>query len=57
MIADREFSKVVKDALALCKAEPLVINYDDPEFTGTATGLAISNTRLSWAKAMPISPR
>jgi fatty-acyl-CoA synthase len=34
LIADREFSKVVKDALATCKAKPLVIDYDDPEFSG-----------------------
>src|SRR6204780_4599246 len=35
LIADREFAKVVKDALALCKAKPLVIDYDDPEFSGS----------------------
>jgi fatty-acyl-CoA synthase len=34
LIVDREFSKVVKDALATCKAKPLVIDYDDPEFSG-----------------------
>src|SRR5271163_3402719 len=34
LIVDREYSKVVKDALALCEAKPLVIDYDDPEFTG-----------------------
>src|SRR5258707_823887 len=34
LIADREFSKVVKEALALCKAKPMVIDYDDAEFTG-----------------------
>src|SRR5271154_2608400 len=34
LIADREFSKVAKDALAACKAKPLVIDYDDPEFSG-----------------------
>jgi 3-(methylthio)propionyl---CoA ligase len=34
LIADREFSRVVKDALAVCKTKPLVIDYDDPEFTG-----------------------
>src|SRR3984957_11661252 len=34
LIADREFSKVVKDALAACRAKPLVIDYDDPEFAG-----------------------
>jgi fatty-acyl-CoA synthase len=34
LIADREFSKTVKAALAACDAKPLVIDYDDPEFTG-----------------------
>ena len=52
LIADREFSKVVKDALARCKAKPLVIDYDDPEFAGPANGSAISNTRIFCAKAI-----
>src|SRR5499427_6277667 len=34
LIADREFSKLAKEALALAKGKPLVIDYDDPEFTG-----------------------
>jgi fatty-acyl-CoA synthase len=34
LIADREYSKVVEGALAACRAKPLVIDYDDPEFTG-----------------------
>ena len=34
VIIDREFSKVMKQALALCKAKPLVIDYDDPEYSG-----------------------
>ena len=34
LIVDREFSKVVKEALATCRAKPLVIDYDDPEFSG-----------------------
>jgi len=34
LITDREYSTVVKDALALAKSRPLVIDYDDPEFTG-----------------------
>jgi fatty-acyl-CoA synthase len=33
-IVDREFSKIAKEALALCKAKPLVVDYDDPEFAG-----------------------
>ncbi len=34
LIVDREFSKVMKEALARAKAKPLVIDYDDPEFSG-----------------------
>ncbi|MEX1083967.1 MAG: AMP-binding protein, partial [Xanthobacteraceae bacterium] len=34
LITDREYSKVVKEALARAKVKPLVIDYDDPEFTG-----------------------
>src|SRR5262244_4630616 len=34
LIVDREFSKVMKEALANAKAKPLVIDYDDPEYTG-----------------------
>ena len=34
LIIDREFSKVAKEALALAKVKPLIIDYDDPEFAG-----------------------
>lgn len=34
LIVDREFSAVMKEALALAKAKPLVIDYNDPEFAG-----------------------
>lgn len=34
LIADREFSKTIKAALALCKVKPLVIDYDDPVYDG-----------------------
>jgi fatty-acyl-CoA synthase len=34
LITDREFSKTIKEALALAKVKPLVIDYDDPEYTG-----------------------
>jgi fatty-acyl-CoA synthase len=33
-IVDREFSRLAKDVLALAKAKPLVIDYDDPEYSG-----------------------
>jgi fatty-acyl-CoA synthase len=35
LITDREFSQTVKAALASSKARPLVVDYDDPEFTGS----------------------
>ena len=34
VIVDREFSKIMKAALQTCKAKPLVIDYDDPEYQG-----------------------
>ncbi len=40
LITDREFSKPMKEALSLAKVKPLVIDYDDPEFTGQNSQLA-----------------
>ena len=34
VIIDREFSKVMKEALALAKVKPLIVDYDDPEYSG-----------------------
>jgi fatty-acyl-CoA synthase len=34
LIADREFSKIVGPALEQAKNKPMVIDYDDPEFSG-----------------------
>jgi fatty-acyl-CoA synthase len=39
LIVDREYSKVMKEALARAKVKPLVIDYDDPEFTGAGERL------------------
>jgi fatty-acyl-CoA synthase len=39
LIADREFSKLAKEALARAKGKPLVVDYDDPEFTGAGERL------------------
>src|SRR5712692_9725456 len=39
LIVDREFSKLAKEALALAKVKPLVIDYDDPEFAGAGERL------------------
>ena len=39
VITDREFSPVVKAALDLCPHRPLVVDVDDPEFTGAGERL------------------
>jgi fatty-acyl-CoA synthase len=40
VITDREFSKTMNEALLLCKAKPLVIDYDDPEYSGAGERLS-----------------
>jgi fatty-acyl-CoA synthase len=35
LMVDREYARLAKEALALAKQKPLVITYDDPEFSGT----------------------
>jgi fatty-acyl-CoA synthase len=35
LIVDREFSHVIKEALAMARVKPLIIDYDDPEYAGT----------------------
>jgi fatty-acyl-CoA synthase len=39
LIVDREFCKTAKDALAFAKVKPLVIDYDDPEYSGSGERL------------------
>ncbi|MBN8955214.1 MAG: acyl-CoA synthetase [Rhizobiales bacterium] len=39
LIVDREFSPVMKEALARAKTKPLIIDYDDPEYTGAGERL------------------
>src|SRR5262249_61487271 len=41
LIADREFPKLAKEALARAKGKPLVVDYDDPEFTGAGERLGV----------------
>jgi fatty-acyl-CoA synthase len=60
VIVDREFSKVVKEALALAKVKPLVIDYDDPEYAGAGERLGeieyedfIRHGEADFAWAMP----
>jgi fatty-acyl-CoA synthase len=39
LITDREFSKVIGQALALARTKPIVVDYDDPEFSGAGERL------------------
>jgi len=39
LITDREFSRVVKEALGIAKVKPLIIDFDDPEFAGAGERL------------------
>ena len=39
LIVDREYSKVIAEALKSATAKPLVIDYDDPEFSGPGARL------------------
>jgi fatty-acyl-CoA synthase len=39
LIVDREFSALMRRALTLCKARPLLIDYDDPEYDGDGPGM------------------
>src|SRR5438132_9993378 len=39
LITDREFSKTVREALSLAKVKPMVIDYDDPEYSGAGERL------------------
>ncbi|QGM98693.1 acyl-CoA synthetase [Methylocystis parvus] len=34
LIVDREYSGLIREALAQCKSRPLLIDYDDPEYNG-----------------------
>jgi fatty-acyl-CoA synthase len=60
VIIDREFSKVMKEALSLCKARPLVIDYDDPKYNGSGERIGeieyeafIASGDADYAWAMP----
>ncbi len=41
LIVDREFAKTIKEALAIAKVRPLVIDYDDPVFRQTGEMLGV----------------
>jgi fatty-acyl-CoA synthase len=39
LMVDREYAKLAKEALALARQKPLVVSYDDPEFSGAGERL------------------
>jgi fatty-acyl-CoA synthase len=60
LITDREFSKIVAPALAQARVKPLVIDVDDPEFTGPGTAVGslgyealLAEGDPAWDWAMP----
>ena len=60
VIVDREFSKLMKAALQTCKAKPLVIDYDDPEYQGEGERIGafeyeefIANESADYHRAAP----
>ena len=53
LITDREFSDTVKQALALAKVKPLIIDYDDPEFPQSGERLSYNEYEAVLAKGDP----
>ena len=53
LITDREFSPVMKEALALCQVKPLIIDYNDPEFPQTGEALSGLDYEAFVAKGDP----
>ncbi len=58
LLTDREFAPTIKEALELCDADPLVIDYDDPEFAQTGellgdseyeTWISNGDSEFAWA--------
>src|SRR5210317_939209 len=43
LIVDQEFMPLIQQALALASVDPVLIQYDDPEFTGTRTDTAAAD--------------
>jgi len=56
LITDREFSKIVKEALVLAKTKPFVIDSDDPEYAGAGERLGTIEYEEFLQRAIPASP-
>ena len=53
LIVDRELARLAKDALALAKVKPLVIDYDDPEYTGAGARIGALEYEQLLAEGAP----
>src|SRR2546430_4217275 len=53
LITDREFFKTIKEALALAKKKPIVIDYDDPEYAGAGERLGSLDYEALMAQGDP----
>ncbi|MGO4685252.1 acyl-CoA synthetase [Hyphomicrobium sp. 2TAF46] len=53
LITDREFSSVIKAALALATVKPIIIDYDDPEFPQTGEPLSADDYEAFLTKGDP----
>jgi len=53
VFVDREYSSLVKDALALAKVRPLVIDIDDPEYDGPGERIGETDYEAFIAKGDP----
>jgi len=53
LLVDREFSGVIAAALKLCKAKPLIVDYDDPEYDGEGERLGALDYEALLAEGDP----
>jgi fatty-acyl-CoA synthase len=53
LVVDREFAGLMREALALCKARPLLIDYDDPEYAGPGERLGALDYEALLAEGDP----
>ena len=53
LFVDREFSAVAAAALKLCKAKPLIVDYDDPEYDGDGARLGALDYEALLAEGDP----
>jgi fatty-acyl-CoA synthase len=53
LITDREFSSIMKAALALAKVKPIIVDYNDPEFSQAGEPLSLEDYEAFVAKGDP----